>query len=292
LHPFGLLRHCVGMKRALLSLAALASTAIAGDFNGEAGLQLYSLRDIFKPDPAAALDKTKGYGLKFVETYNTPTPAPVELRKMLDERGLKAVSGHFGYEMYDKDIAKVVESAKALGFEYVGIAWIPHVPALFGMDSTEKAVADFNKWGEELAKHGLKLFYHCHGYEFKPVAEGATKTFMDVLIEKTNPKFVTFEMDVFWVVFPGADPVQYLTNYPGRWQLMHLKDISKSARTGIFTGKTSTEYDVVLGTGQVNWRAVLSAAAKSGVKHYFIEDENPKAATQIPESLKYLQTLK
>ena len=115
---------------------------------------------------------------------------------------------------------------------------------------------------------------------------------MDVLIEKTDAKSVTFEMDVFWVVLPGADPVHYLTAYPGRWQLVHLKDISKSARLGVFTGKISTDNDVTLGTGQMNWHAILAAAAKSGVKHYFIEDESPNAVMQIPESLKYLQTLK
>jgi len=280
------------MKRLFLSLVTFASTVIAGDFQGTAGLQLYSLRDIFKPDPAAGLDKAKSFGLTLVETFNNPTPKAAELRTMLDARGLRAVSGHFGYDMFEKDIAGVVESAKALGLEYAGIAWIPHVPAMFGIQSAEKAAADFDKWGAELAKHGLKFFYHCHGYEFKPVAEGATKTFMDVLMEKTDAKNVAFEMDVFWVAHPGADPVQYLTKYPGRWQLLHLKDIAKGARTGVYTGHAPVEQNVVLGTGQLNWPAILSAAAKSGVKHYFIEDESPSAAAQIPESLKYLQTLK
>ena len=233
------------MKRILLSLLTLTTAAIAGDFQGAAGLQLYSLRDIFRPDPAAALDKTKALGFTEVETFNNPTPAPAELRKMLDARGLKAVSGHFGYDMFEKDLPKVIESAKALGLEYTGIAWIPHGTA-FGMEDTVKAADNFNKWGAELAKHGLKFFYHCHGYEFTPVAAGGKKTFMDVLIEKTDAKNVAFEMDVFWVVLPGADPVHYLTAYPGRWQLVHLKDISKKAGLGIMTGKISTEFDVTL----------------------------------------------
>jgi sugar phosphate isomerase/epimerase len=280
------------MKRLLFTLLTLVTTALAGDFQGTAGLQLYSLRDIFKPDPAAALDKAKGYGVTLVETFSNPTPPPAELRKMLDARGLKAVAGHFGYDQYQKDLATVIESAKALGLEYVGIAWIPHVPAMFGMESVEKAAADFNKWGAELAKHGLKFFYHCHGYEFKPIADGETKTFMDVLIEKTDPKHVAFEMDVFWVAHPGADPVHYLTKYPGRWQLVHLKDIAKGARTGVYTGHAPVEQNVVLGTGQLDWRKILSAAAKSGVKYYFIEDESPSAATQVPQSLRFLETLK
>jgi sugar phosphate isomerase/epimerase len=279
-------------RRFLFSFLALVSAAAAADFAGEAGLQLYSLRDIYKTNPAAALDKVKEFGIKNVETYNTPTPAAAELRKMLDERGLKAVSGHFGYERYGSELPKIVEEAKALGLEYVGIAWIPHVPAMFGMETVEKAAADFNAWGEQLSKQGLKFFYHCHGYEFKPVAEGQTKTFMDVLIEKTKPEFVAFEMDVFWVAHPGADPVKYLEKYPNRWQLIHLKDIQKGVRTGVYTGHAPNEQCVVLGTGQVQWPPLLRAAAKAGVKHYLIEDENPQAVEQIPQSLKYLQTLK
>jgi sugar phosphate isomerase/epimerase len=280
------------MKRLLFSLVACASAATAGDYSGDTGLQLYSLRDIFKTDPAAALDKVKAFGITKVETYNTPTPAAPELRKMLDERGLKAISGHFGYEDFGKDLPGIAAKAKTLGLEYVGIAWIPHVPAMFGMETADKAAADFNKWGEELSKQGLKFFYHCHGYEYKPIAEGQTKTFMDVLMEKTKPEFVTFEMDVFWTVHPGADPVKYLEKYPNRWQLMHLKDIQKGVPTGVYTGHAPNEQCVTIGTGQVPWPAVLKAAAKAGVKHYLIEDESPSAVQQIPESLKYLQSLK
>ena len=280
------------MKRFLFSLVACVATSFAGDFSGDSGLQLYSLRDIYGKDAAAALDKVKDYGVKIVETYNTPKPAPAELRKMLDDRGIKAVSGHFGYDAFEKDLAGVVASAKTLGLEYVGCAWIPHTLAEFDMTATDKASADFNKWGEQLAKQGLKFMYHCHGYEFKPVAEGSEKTFMDVLMEKTKPEFVAFEMDVFWVVHPGADPVKYLAKYPGRWQLMHIKDMLKTASVGVFTGKAPHEEGVVVGTGRMDWSAILKAASASGVKHYFIEDEHPNAVQQIPQSLKYLGTLK
>jgi sugar phosphate isomerase/epimerase len=280
--------HLAAMKRVLFSLFALSASAFAI----EPGLQLYSLRDIFKTNPAAALDQVKAWGIKNVETYNTPTPTAAELRKLMDDRGIKAIAGHFGYERYEKDLPKVIEEAKALGVEYAGLAWIPHVPAMFGMETVDKAAAHFNAWGEELSKHGLKFFYHCHGYEFKPIAEGETKTFMDVLIEKTKPEFVSFEMDVFWVVHPGADPVKYLEKYPNRWHLVHLKDIQKGARTGVYTGSAPKEQCVVMGTGQIQWQPIMDAAKKSGVKHYIIEDEHPKAVEQIPQSLKYVQTLK
>jgi sugar phosphate isomerase/epimerase len=99
-------------------------------------------------------------------------------------------------------------------------------------------------------------------------------------------------MDVLWVVFPGQDPVQWLKRYPGRWALMHLKDLRKGVRTGELTGKTDVTNDVPLGTGQMNWPAILKAAQESGVKYYFIEDESPTVVEQIPQSLNYLQSLK
>ena len=280
------------MKHLLLSLVALTVSAIAGDFSGEAGLQLYSLRDSFKKDVPGSLDKVKAFGIHEVELAGMYDMQPDALLKELAARGLKPISMHFQYGPLEKDLAKCVADAKALGLKYAACPWIPHTPSMFAIENAEKAAADFNKFGEAFAKEGITFAYHNHGYEFRPVAEGSDKTFLDVLMEKTNPKFVSFEMDVFWVAHPGADPVKFLNKYPGRWQLMHLKDIAKGARTGVYTGHAPNEESVALGTGQVQWPAVLSAAAKSGVKHYFIEDEHPDAEKQIPVTLKYLQTLK
>lgn len=263
--------------------------AEAGPFKGTAGLQLYSLREEFKNQGVAAtLDQVKGMGFKEVELAGTYGLDPQEFKKMLAERGLTAVSGHIGYEQFAKDPAAAVQQAKALGVKYIGCAWIPHTEAQFSEDDVKKAAANFNAWGEALKKEGIQFFYHCHGYEFKPHGDG---TLMDLLIQSTNPETVVFEMDVFWVVQPGADPAKYLSKYPKRWALMHLKDIRKGARTGVFTGRAPKTDDVPLGTGMVDWPKVLQAAAESGVTQYFIEDEAPTAATAIPESLKYLATL-
>ena len=99
-------------------------------------------------------------------------------------------------------------------------------------------------------------------------------------------------MDIFWVVFPAQDPVKLLEKYPDRWELMHLKDMKKGLKTGVLTGHTDVSNDVVLGTGQIDMPAVLRAARKVGVKYYFIEDESPTAAEQIPQSLRYLEAVR
>ncbi len=280
------------MKRLLPLLFFTATCALAGDFAGTAGLQLYSLRETFKTDPAAALDKAKAFGFTTAELYSSLPLSPEQLKPMLAERGISVVSGHFGYDAMKKDVNEVVKAAQTVGVKYAGVAWIPHEVGNFGTGDVQRAAADFNAFGEAFKKAGIQFFYHVHGYEFRPIAEGATETYFDQLAAATNPDLVAFEMDVFWVVQPGADPVKLLEKYPNRWPLMHLKDIRKGARTGVFTGKAPLTDDVALGTGLVDWPTLLRTAAKTGVKHYFIEDESPTVLEQIPVSLQYLESLR
>ena len=273
---------------AFITLALGTAAAHAASFNEPIGLQLYSLRADFTKNVPASLEKVRSFGVKDVELAGTYNLSPEKFKEMLAANKLKAVSGHFPFARYKADPEGVAKEAKALGLEYAGCAWIDH-QGDFDEAECREAIAVFNKAGEVLAGHGIKFFYHCHGFEFTPFANG---TFMDLLMKETNPKFVRFEMDVFWVVHPGHDPVKWLEKYPGRWELMHVKDMKKGLATGEFTGKTDVSNDVTIGTGQMNWPAILKAAKKSGVKHYFIEDESPTSVEQIPESIKYLKTVK
>ena len=269
--------------------ARAADAGIGASFKGPLGLQLYSLRAQFTANGVpATLDTVKGFGLKYAElagTYNLP---PEQLTKLLAERGIKAVSGHFPYKRFKEEPEKVAAEAKALGLEFAGCAWADHKAPL-DEKQTRDIIAVFNKAGAVLASHGLKFFYHAHGFEFHPHGNG---TLMDLLIKETDPKTVSFQMDILWVVFPGHDPVKLLNKYPDRWKLIHLKDLKKGVATGDLSGKTDVRNDVAIGTGQMNWPAILAAAKKAGVKYYFIEDESPTVVEQIPQSLKYLSTVK
>ncbi|MDQ3625139.1 MAG: sugar phosphate isomerase/epimerase [Verrucomicrobiota bacterium] len=288
------------MKRLLFSFASISlalvpmrAVELSGSFQGPIGLQLYSLRDSFKTDVPGTLDKVKGFGFTTVETAGTYGLPVEEFRKQLDARGLKVVSAHIGYEALKTSLDGAIREAKALGATYIACAWIPHEIGNFNEADVKRASADFNLWGEKLKAAGLTFAYHCHGYEFRPVSEGASETLFDLLARGTKPELVAFEMDVFWVVQPGADPVKLLAKYSGRWQLMHVKDLRKGARTGVYTGKAaSLADDVAIGTGVVDWPAVLKEAARVGVKHYFIEDESPMVLEQIPVSLKYLSKVR
>lgn len=260
-------------------------------FKGPAGLQLYSLRGHFTRNVPSTLDIVKGYGIHEVELGGTYGQTPEQFRKELVSRGLIPIAAHFPFIRLRDDPEGVVREAQALGLKYAGCAWIPHQGA-FDAPQARTAVGVFNHAGEVFAKYGIKCFYHCHGYEFEPGAAGPNTTAMDILIQETNPRNVVFEMDVLWVAHPGEAPEKWLAKYPGRWELMHLKDYRRGLPTGIHTGKTDPNNDVVLGTGQLNWPVILAAARRVGIKHYFIEDESADAVNQVPQSLRYLEQVR
>lgn len=271
--------------------AASAGVGTGRSFRGPVGLQLYSLRAQFMRDVPGTIQKVASYGIKEVELAGTYNFKPEAFREMLLKAGLQPVSQHVGFERYEKDPKAVALEAKTLGLKYSGCAWIPHKGA-FDAAQARHAAKVFNEAGKVLADHGLKCFYHCHGFEFQPGAAGPGTTAMDILMQETDPRHMAFQMDVLWVVFPGEDPAAWLQKYPGRWELMHLKDLKKGVGIGLHTGGTDPNNDVVLGTGQMNWPKILAAAKKSGVKHYFIEDESVDAPDHIPQTLQYLAQVK
>lgn len=287
--PFPTLLAALALLAAGAASSTSAATAGTGpSFKGPIGLQLYSLRADFIRNPPATLPKVRDYGFKLVElagTYNIPAD---KFNALLAENGLKAVSGHFPFERYRDDIDAVANEAKALHLEYAGCAWIPH-EGDFDEAECREAIRVFNAAGQRLAKEGIKFFYHIHGYEFHRHGDG---TLFDLLVKETRPESVAFQMDVFWAVHPGQDPVRLLEKYGSRWHLMHIKDMRKGVPTGVLTGKSDVTNDVVVGTGQMNWPAILKTAANIGVKYYFIEDESPTAAEQIPQSLKFLEQVR
>jgi sugar phosphate isomerase/epimerase len=281
-----------------LMLSMLAVTTSGGQaeevgqgqsFHGPTGLQLYSLRDMFKQQGVIrGLDQVQRWGFKYVEVADTYDLTPAEFKTELDKRGLIPIGKHFPYRQLRDDIDGVIRDAQALKLPYVGCAWIDH-KAPFDEQQCRATAAVFNRAGEALSKHGMKFYYHNHGYEFYPHNEG---TLFDLLMAETNPRYVFFQMDVLWTVFPGQDPAQLLKKYPTRWLLMHLKDLKKGVPTGSLSGHTELTNDVALGSGQVDWPALLRASQKVGIKYYFIEDESPTVVKQVPRSLKFLEALK
>ncbi len=265
--------------------ANAAGAGLGPSFKGPVGLQLYSLREQFKQDIPRTLAEVRGWGIKYVELAGTYGRSPEAFAAELKAHGLKPIAGHFGYDEFKKDPEGVARQAQTLGLKYAGCAWIPH-DGPFNEAKCREAMAVFNQAGQTLRQHGMKFFYHVHGYEFEPHADG---TLLDLLIQGTDPKSVTYEMDIFWVFFPNHDPVKLFQKYGKRWELVHLKDMRKGTVTGSLSGHTDVKNDAPLGAGLMDMPAILSAAKKAGVKWYFIEDESPWSETQIPQSLRYLE---
>jgi sugar phosphate isomerase/epimerase len=275
------------VTRAITVCLALG-LSLNGLFAQNIGLQLYSLRNEFKKDVPGTLAKIKEWKITLIEgggSYGLPME---EYKNLLKQNNLTMASVGAGFEELEKDPQKVVDNAKAFGAKYVMCAWVPHKEGNFTMEEINRAINVFNSAGKVLADNGIKLCYHPHGYEFRPYENG---TMFDYIVQKTDPRYVNFEMDVFWVKHPGQDPVALLKKYPNRFLMLHLKDREPGTK-GNQEGRAPDETNVVLGKGDVGIETIMKQAKKIGIKYYFIEDESPKSVEQIPESLKFLSNIK
>lgn len=281
------------LLRLYLLLPLVTAALWAADFRDHLGLQLYSLRVQTKENTTGALDLAKSYGVKEVELAGTGSLTPEQFAAELKSRGFTPVSGHFGYALFEKDIGAVIRDAKILGLKFVIVPY-PSLgkDKLFTEEVAHATAAKFNEWGAACKKAGLRFGYHPHGLEFRPTAAGNGETMFDILVRETKPDLVTYEMDVYWVYITGANPAKLLAKYPDRWSLLHIKDMLKDFPIGVHTGGSPATAKVTVGDGQINWAEVLTAAQKIGVQHYFLEDETPMALRSIPDSFKYLRTLK
>jgi sugar phosphate isomerase/epimerase len=252
------------------------------------GMVSYTYRQSLQKDMATTLDSLKTlkvYDMEFSSLFGKKAS---EIRKLLDERGMYCSSLGVSYQDALTKSDEVASNAKTLGAKFVRVAWIPH-DGPFTKELADKTIADFSIIGKNFKEnYGLEFCYHNHGFEFAPYEGG---TFFDYIAKNTDSKFVNFEMDILWTFFPGIDPAKLLEKYPNRFKLMHVKDLKKGV-VGNLSGGTSSENDVALGTGQLDLPAIMKAAKKAKIQHYYIEDESSLHAVQVPDSIKYLLSIK
>lgn len=246
----------------------------------EIGLQLYTLRDELPKDVKSTLDKVAKAGYKIVETYGFSIKeqfwglSPLELKKILDANNLKAVSGHYnlGSFLYDGNLEEVkaaIEAAKILKNEYLTIPWVEEP---FRNDF-HKIAARLNEAGKMCADAGLKLVYHNHDFEFK--SENGVSGY-DILLKETDKNLVSFELDLYWVVYSGYDPLQLFKENPGRFNLWHVKDMDK----------VNPVLNTEIGSGTIDFKPFFEAAIQSGMSHFFVEQEN----NYVPNSFESIKT--
>lgn len=255
-------------------------------FVPDPGVVSFSFRQQFAKDVPGTLDLIKDMGITNIEFSSLFGLSARELRQLLDERAMVCTSYGVGYNDLVNNIEQVARDAIALGAKYVRVATIPR-DGMFTLELAQKAVEDFNRAGKYLKEQGLYFCYHNHGFEFVPHEDG---TLYDYMVQNTNPDYVSFEIDLMWTVHPGADPVELLEKYPERFRLMHLKDLRKAV-VGDLTGRTDSENDVVLGTGQVDFPAVLKVAQNTNIEYFYIEDGHPDVVSRVPQSREYILSI-
>ncbi len=274
--------------RHLIPLAPVVFVSLfvaAAEFPDPVGLQLESFSGGMHNNRADTLEKVHHLGFKVVELVGDYGQSPENLKAELRAHGLAATSAHFPYARFRDDPKSVATECAALGLTLAGCPSMPQRDDL-DEEGVLKAAEMFNRAGKAMAERGIKFFYHPHGYEFKPHGQG---TLFDLLMEKTDPKFVYFQMDIYWIVHAGVDPVKLLKRNPDRWVSMHLKDMRKGAPTGEFNGHVNRPDFMPLGRGQIDIMGVMRTAHQIGIRSYFIEDESSSPDKGIPQSMQFLR---
>ncbi|MEZ4699136.1 MAG: TIM barrel protein [Rhodothermales bacterium] len=283
------------------------------------GLGLFTIPRLLNDDFSGTLAMLAGIGYKELEffgpyTYSVPEAhaywnpigeqlgipktgyfgyTPQEIRSMLDEHGLTSPSMHIDLPSLRQSLGPMLEAATTIGQRYAGISNIPEADRP-NLDGYKRMADEFNEIGAKMKDAGVKLLYHNHGYGLVEM-EGEIP--LQVVLERTDPDLVAFEMDVYWTVAGGADPVAYLEAYPNHYRLMHLKDMKEAVR---FAGDGSDAQQWIdlfpymsdAGDGVLDLPGILSAARRVGVQHFYLERdiaENPKAT--LENSYRYLSTV-
>lgn len=249
----------------------------------EIALQLYSLRNEMKVDPVKYHQMISEWGISALEGGGTYGMSDSEYEKLLKENKLRIVGVGADYNKLKSDPAGIISDAKKYGAQYATCYWIPHAEGPITLDEIKAATELFNKTGEMLAKEGITLTYHPHGYEF---AKSGSSTPMEYMLQ--NAKHFQFNMDVFWVKMGGGDPLALMKKYPGKFPQLHLKD-RKIGTPGSPDGRGDVETNVVLGTGDIDIAGLIQEAKKQGTKFLVIEDESSSSVAQIPQSVAFIK---
>jgi sugar phosphate isomerase/epimerase len=243
------------------------------------GIQLYTVRRELAKDVEGTLAKLAGIGFREVEFAGYPEGTEKSLRGILDRLHLRAPSGHVGTQALRTDWARTLEQAATVGQQYIVVAFVPQEERRT-TDDWKRTAAAFNRAGEAAKAAGLQLCYHNHDFEFAPL-DGALP--YDLLLASTDPKLVQLELDLYWITKGGRDPLDYFARWPGRFPLVHVKDMDA----------TPNRYFTDVGTGTIDFRRIFRRARQAGIKHYFYEqDETPGSPFESARvSYQYLRGL-
>jgi sugar phosphate isomerase/epimerase len=254
------------------------------------GVQLYTVRDVIGENPGKILAEVSDIGYREAECTSQKLDEVVEALKSTK---LKPVSVHLDSSLWKKEQSEKLKlafaDAKMKGFDYAVYPYVPPQERA-GIEGMKRIAENLTQAAKDAHANGLQVCYHNHAFEFEPM--GGTTPF-EVLLSNTDPKLVGLELDIFWVVTGGHDPVELINKYRDRVHLLHLKDRAKPAQPHYNEQVTRDTFKEV-GHGQIDIAAVLRASAEAQVKHYFVEQDatpgNP--VDSLKQSFEYLHALK
>jgi sugar phosphate isomerase/epimerase len=262
----------IGLESAGLTGKATAATSAVERI----GVQLYTVRHLLEKDFAGTLESVARIGFHEVEFHDYFGHTPQQVRALLEELGLDAPAAHFPWQGLNENLDGIIDSARTVGHRYVILAWLPPEDRAT-VDQIEDLAELCNRWGETCKDAGLQFAYHNHDFEFEPIDDQVP---FDILLNATDPDLVEFEIDLFWILKAGEDPLEYFESYPGRFTLCHVKDMTRDQQMA----------DV--GAGQIDFAEIFRHAGQAGLEYYFIEHDEPaEPLASIQASYNYLAAL-
>ena len=261
-------RHFIRTTAAAAAVTTVLPLTSFKNMKPSTGLILYTVRDDMNKDPEGTLDRIAELGYDWLEAASYSggkfyDKKPAEFRKMVKSRGMKLISSHNG--LSPDNVDEVTGAASEAGLKYIVM---PSLPREWNqsLDGFRKAAEFMNIAGEKCKSVGMKLGFHNHQVEFKPI-DGVIP--YDIMLQETDPELVLFQIDLAWITASGNDPVEYFNKYPGRFELWHVKDLSVEKQ------------DATLGEGIIDFKPIFSKAGISGMKYFFIEQDSCRTHTPM-----------
>lgn len=268
--------HGVAVAAGGLALDSTRLPARPADNLGKIGIQLYSVRDLFEVDPPGTLKQLALIGYQEVELAGLGRRSAVEIKTALDKANIQAPSSHVPLENLGSNLSLAIDNAKILENKYLVCPWLDD--GMRTIAGYRHAATLLNQAGDVARRSGITVAYHNHDFEF---ASLSGTTGYDILLAETDPDAVKFEMDLYWIRKGGGNPLAYFEKWPGRFPLVHVKDMGPNGEM------------VDVGAGVTDWVAIFSKASQAGIKHYFVEHDNPPSPIAFARaSYDYLHALK
>ncbi|MFY0598432.1 MAG: sugar phosphate isomerase/epimerase [Cyclobacteriaceae bacterium] len=279
-------------RRKFVKQTALAATSLAflpsctnmssSKLSDKVGVQLYTVRDLMKEDPIGTLEKISKIGYTQIEAASFVDGKSYgftgkELKKIVGDLGLDLVSGHVSTNVFEESFDTALDFVADAGQEYIVMPYL-QAEQRMTIDQYKGHAETLNRCGEKAKKANVSVCYHNHDFEFQTL-EGQIP--MDVLMSETDPEFVKMELDLYWVVKAGFDPIQYFDKHEGRIPLWHVKDMANTEERGFAD----------VGSGTIDFKEIFDKLDVSGMKHFFVErDRSDDPMKTLENSFKNLST--